>query len=184
MHPIIPLTSDEPINNPRVNTELVAAPSFSLGTLFLSVAWLCILLALAKVATEFGLILAALTLPAFARTCWLNEQYVLHGRRVSATLNGLLFLSSIAAVTAIIAAGGATLFAACSGMLILAVSLAEILPHEAVAALWIVAVIPGFIIALALAMWVGVRVDKLLRLRIALRQPVARAQIRNDPNPQ
>jgi predicted permease len=183
MHPIIPLASDEPID-PRVNAEPLRTPSFSLGTLFLAVAWLCVLLALAKVATEFALILAGLTLPAFARTCWLNEQYVRHGQRVSATLNGLLFLSSIAAVTAIIAAFGATLFAACSGMLILAVSLAEILPHEAVAALWILAVIPGFIIALALAMWVGIRVDKLLRPRIALREPEARAQIRNAPNPQ
>jgi hypothetical protein len=166
MHPNVPLATDQPID-PSPSTESVGASKFSLGTLFLAVAWLCVLLAIAKVAIELALILATLTLPAFARTSWLKEQYVRQGHRTTAKLNGPLFVSSLAAVAAILIAGGATLCAACFGMLILAVGLAEIIPDEAVAALWILGVIPGFTIALALAIWVGTRVEKLFRPRIA-----------------
>ena len=97
--------------NPPVTEP--AASSFSLDSLLIAIGWICVNLALGKVAIELALILAALSLPALARTSWLCAEYERSGKRPSAVEKSWLFLSSITAISAAIAAGASALVMIC-----------------------------------------------------------------------
>lgn len=146
-----------------VRTESNAGANFSLSSLFLTVGWFCVLLALGKVTIELAVILAALSLPAFARTLWLTEEYQRHGRRTSGTLKAAFFISSVGVILAAIAVGVGALFAACFGFIAVLATLTEVFPYDPVWGLVFLAMIPGLGGALAIGIWSGAQVEKLFR---------------------
>jgi hypothetical protein len=152
------LEATKPLTDP-------SAPSFSLGTLLIAMGWICVLLALGKVAIEIAVILAVISLPALGRASWLVAEYQDCGKRVTGLTKCGLFLSSVCAISAAIAVGIGAGFMVLVIFAGAVVTVLEIFASEVLYVLTMLIMVPAFGGALAFGIWIGVQFEKLFRPR-------------------
>jgi hypothetical protein len=153
------------------------APRFSLGSLLAGMAWLCVLLALAKVVAEVAVLLTTLSLPALGRASWLRSEYQRRGKPVTLAMKCWFFLSSVGIISAAIVVGfGASCFviAVATGTIL---ALLETFASDMLAALATLLALPVFGAALVTAIWTGVTFETLLRPRFLRAKNVAASRI-------
>jgi hypothetical protein len=151
--------------------ELFRVSRFALSTLLICVSWLCALLAVGRIVPVLALFFVLLSVPALARTIWLNDQYKRFGRRVSPGIHGFLFLSSVIALFTIVLVGGTIFFVACFAAGWIAVTLMRSFDYNVVHILVVIVIVPAIFGAGGIAYSIAEGLEKRLRPKFTAGAP-------------